>query len=378
MTGDAELTRLMIGEYGRALLQIALEHCEPVLASHSPSLRDRLSDVLAKPLPRSAVWDPALAQLERLLARPTPVGEVWDGVVALLVDLAAEGGIAEAEIQLHAPQTLWWGAVRLPKADRLAFRCKAAGAVLELSRGKQRPMRLSLHRSARGAWTASELAPPSLLWLGRHALVVRGSSRGASYPLPKGRRVLAALPIGSTETFAEVARLIARVSPALVPWVAEAIRIIVPLEINDGVRMSATIEEFPGLTFLSLPLEPADIATRLVHEASHHYFFALQRLAKLHDGSDTKDYYSPIKERGRTIDMILFAFHAFGNGALFHRDLARRSRRFDRINGNTVEQAVAPLHILHDHLAKTRALTAAGEMLWRPVADRLFAQIAGE
>ena len=127
-----------------------------------------------------------------------------------------------------------------------------------------------------------------------------------------------------------------------------------------------------GLTFLTLPLEPADIATRLVHEASHHYFLALQRIAALHDGSDTTNYHSPIKERGRTIDMILFAFHAFGNGALFHRDLARRDSHFERIAGGTVPQAMAPLRTMHDYLQGSQALTSAGRTLWQPVAERLF------
>ncbi|CAN5199340.1 hypothetical protein BH10PSE6_BH10PSE6_41770 [soil metagenome] len=137
-------------------------------------------------------------------------------------------------------------------------------------------------------------------------------------------------------------------------------------------RMSSTIEEFAGMTFMSLPLQPSELATRLVHEASHHYFLALKRLVDLHDGSDPTQYHSPIKERGRTIDMILFAFHAFGDDALFHRDLARSDARYERVADDTVEEAFAPLRIMHEHLRQTRALTPAGKTPWLPVAERLF------
>jgi len=60
------------------------------------------------------------------------------------------------------------------------------------------------------------------------------------------------------------------------------------------------------------------------HPQSRDDFIALQRLAKLHEGSDTNLYFSPIKQRGRPIELILFAFHAFGNGALFHRKLLKK------------------------------------------------------
>jgi HEXXH motif-containing protein len=362
----------MVGEYGRALLQIALERCDALVASHAVSLGHRLPRILARPLPWPAVWNPALANLERLLVRPTQCEVVWDGIVQLMINLAAAGTIAEADIRLHEPQALWWGGLRLPIVDRLAFRQRHDGVVLELSRGMNRPVQHLLRRSVKCVWTARTLPAVPVLWMGEHPLLVRRATRDTSYPLPKGQCVLARVPAGTAATFAEAARLLRRVNHQLLPWVCDAVRIIVPLKINDDVRMSATIEEFPGLTFLSLPLEPADVATRLVHEASHHYFFALQRLKDLHDGSDVRNYYSPIKERSRMIDMILFAFHAFGNGALFHRDLARWDGRFERIAGNTVEQAIAPLRILHGYLARTPALTTEGKTLWKPVAERLF------
>jgi HEXXH motif-containing protein len=362
-----------VGEYGRALLQIALERCGELLDAVAPSLRARLAGLLARPLPWSATWDPALAALERRLAHSPTAEQAWDGVVPMLVNLGVAGALSEADLRLHTPQALWWDGVRLPAADRLAFRRSTKGVHVEFWRRGRRLGRDFLSQSAQGVWNTGAVASAPILWLGGHPVIVRLAHRGGDpYPLPAGQRVMSRVPAYTDATFADVTRLLRGVRPSLLPWVANAIRIVVPVRSDDDARISATIEEFPGLTFLSLALEPADIAVRLVHEASHHYFLALQRLAALHDGSDTTSYHSPIKERGRTIDMILFAFHAFGNGALFHRELARRDSCFERIAGGTVSEAMAPLRTMHNYLLRTPALTSAGRTLWQPVAERLF------
>ena len=90
------------------------------------------------------------------------------------------------------------------------------------------------------------------------------------------------------------------------------------------------------MIFMSLPLRPSEIANaRLVHEASRHNFLALKRLVEPYDGSSPTQHHSPIKERGRTVDMIVFAFHAFGDGAPLHRDLARSDARFTSASPTT-------------------------------------------
>ena len=371
IAGSTALVRRLIGEYGRALLQIALERCDGV-AALTPDLRRRLSKVLMRPLPWAAAWDPTLAELERVVASSVSAEVIWDATVPLLVNLAAAGGLAEAELRLHAPQRLWWGGLQLPAVDRLMFRRRPRGVALEIRRGRTRPKAHLLRWSAKGLWTCDTLQPASILWLGRYPVIVRLYSGSAFDVQDKVPRILETLPPSAGAIFSEVTRLLGRVRPSPLSWVANVIRIVAPLENGPAGRLSTTVEEFPGMTFLTLPLQPSEVATRLVHEASHHYFLALQRLAALHDGSDITNYHSPIKERGRTIDMILFAFHAFGNGALFHRDLARVDPRFERVADDTVEEALAPLRIMHEYLERTPALTAAGKTLWQPVAERLF------
>ncbi len=368
--GNAAKVRRMVGEYGRGLLEIALERCDGTVAALTPVLRRQLAAVLARPLPWAAVWDPALADLEVRVMADRPE-DVWEAVVPLLVNLAAAGGLGEAELRLERPLRLWWGGLHLPPADRLCFRRKPHSVALELGLGRKTGSHV-LRRGANGLWRCDTLEVAPVLWLGRRPLIVRlyeGSDLDVQYKSP---RILASLPPSAPAIFAEVTRLLRRVQPSMVGWIADVMRLLTPLEVGPAGRMSSTIEEFPGLTFLSLPLAPSEVATRLVHEASHHYFLALKRLVDLDDGSDKTQYHSPIKEKGRTIDMILFAFHAFGNGALFHRDLAHLDPRYQRVADDTVEEAFAPLRIMHDYLGQTRALTPAGRTLWLPVAERLF------
>lgn len=368
--GNAGKVRRMVGEYGRGLLEIALERCDGAVAALTPQLRRQLAAVLARPLPWAAVWDPALADLEaRVMVDRTD--DVWDSIVPLLVNIAAAGALGEADLRLHRPQRLWWGGLRLPPAERLTFRRGPHSVALELKLGHRSASHV-LRRTADGLWRCGTLETAPVLWLGRRPVIVRlydGSPFDIQHKSP---RILASVPPGVPAIFAEVTRLLRRVRPSMVAWVADVIRLLTPLENGPAGRMSSTIEEYPGQTFMSLPLQPSEVATRLVHEASHHYFLALKRLVDLDDGSDKAQYHSPIKERGRTIDMILFAFHAFGNGALFHRDLARSDPRYERVAGDTVEEAFAPLRIMHAYLGETRALTPAGRSLWLPVAERLF------
>lgn len=370
--GSAPLVRRLMGEYGRGLLEVALEQCVGRIDLLTPSLHRRLATVLARPMPWAAVWHPALAELEAQLSVLDRDEDVWDAIVPLLVNLGVAGVLGEAELRLHKPQRIWWGNLYLPPADRVAFRRRPQSVALELRLGRGRSKSHVLRPAAKGLWSAGSLEASPILWLGRHPLIVMLYD-GAPYDVQyKSPRILEALPPSSSAIFAEVTRLLRHVHPSLISWVADVIRVLMPLESGPAGRMSSTIEEFPGMTFMSLPLQPSEVAVRLVHEASHHYFLALKRLVDLDDGTDKTQYHSPIKERGRTIDMILFAFHAFGNGALFHRDLARSDGRYQRVADDTVEEALAPLRIMHEYLGQTRALTPAGKTLWLPVAERLF------
>lgn len=372
LCSDPRLARFMMGEYAGALVEIALSRCDTLLRTWNRSLLDRVHEVIARPLPWSVTWTPALAELESHLVSSMSPSAVWATLAPLLVRFGAEGILPDADIQLDPVQAVHWGSLRLPAANRISFRHTRTGATVELYRSGIRRRTLSLRRASRDLWTSDEAETLPIAWLGRYPVLLESANNGTPYPLPSGRRLLADALARTEVVFADAARFLAKYCPTFLPWVGDAVRSVVPLDASDSIRLSATVERFPGLVFLSLPADPIEVAARLVHEASHQYFFALQRLARLHDGTDKKEYFSPIKGRGRSIDLILFAFHAFGNGVLFHRALHRKDQRFTHVIGQTLDAALTQLRVLDSHLSETRALTPMGELLWRPLASRLF------
>jgi HEXXH motif-containing protein len=369
--GDSALPGFVVGEYARALVELAFAQCERLLRLSNPGIIEQAAAITRGALPWGAVWSPDLAQLEAVLRGSANPTDIWSVLARLLLQLGAEGYVAEADIRLQSPQALRWGRIRIPLADRIAFRRTGAGAEVVLDIAGTRIAEISMEQSADGVWTGGECDNLPVLRFGGFPMMVDAQGSAASERMPGGSAPLAAVPEGTDAVFAEAAALIAAYSPAYLPWVAQAVRTIVPLDVRTG-RVSATVEQFPGLVFLSLPLSAAEIAARFVHEASHQYYFALRRLATLEDGSDRKMYYSPIKRTDRAIDMILFAFHAFGNGALFHRDLFRGDSLYHELNGQTLESNLEPVRIMHGYLVETRALTPMGRTLCGPVADRLF------
>jgi HEXXH motif-containing protein len=109
----------------------------------------------------------------------------------------------------------------------------------------------------------------------------------------------------------------------------------------------------------------------LIHEATHQYFHLLARYGALDDGTGEM-YFSPIKGTERPVNMILLAYHAFGNVLLFYR-LCRRKRLKDAGYCRKNELQLLPqLRKLEEALVHTNALTPLGEALWRPLAVRLW------
>ncbi|CAN7275839.1 HEXXH motif-containing putative peptide modification protein [Phenylobacterium sp. LjRoot225] len=296
-----------------------------VFGEHARALLEIAVEAGAKAAPAG---DPALAELTELLEAPLPWRLAWGPRLGRL----------EHALYACAPAEIVWTHAR-------AF--TRAGAEAAASAGRLAGRGLALH----------SLATPAVL------------------PTPSGWTLFPKPLAEISPTIAEACELIADLSPAFAPWVADAVSDLVLLDGAGGARFSATARETPGAVYLSAPLEPVEIAARLAHEASHQNFYALERLASLHDGSDTADYHSPIKQRGRPIDVILFSFHAFGNGALFQRQLAEIDPAREVIAGVPLQKNLADLAVMADHLEATRALTAAGEALWRPLAAELFGKV---
>jgi HEXXH motif-containing protein len=369
---DAALPHALIGEYASALFELAFERCGPAMADVSSLVFSQATLITGKALPWSAAWNPDLAQIERLLASPLRGHAAWNAVAPMLLRLGAEGVLTEADLALKSPQKLFWGPLRLPEADRVTFQRGEDWAEIRLYTEAEAVATVQAQRDADGLWQSDDAPRVGIVWMCGYPIPVWTPADGRGYPHPSKRPALPDATAQISPVLEEAGELLTQFAPSFVPWVANGMRSIVPLDASAGVHISASVEEFPGLTFLSFPSPAVELAEWLAHEASHHHFLALQRLTPVHDGTDKKEYFSPIKLKGRTIDLTLFAFHAFANAAIYHRNLVRSRPEYYRLNGRTLDESLERIRVLEGYLGETRALTEAGMILWKPLSEALF------
>ena len=105
--------------------------------------------------------------------------------------------------------------------------------------------------------------------------------------------------------------LLRRYAPEYADWVLRVIRVIVPLKSNNGRINSGSSRTEPGVIHATVDCGTESYPEMLVHEASHQYYYVVRRVGDVDDGSDPTLYYSPVKETGRPIAMILLTYHAF-------------------------------------------------------------------
>lgn len=373
LNASSKIPHLLLGEYARALFELAVERCHGAIAKISRHILPQFSNIIANALPWSTAWHPDLAKLERLLVRPTDEIAFWNALAPMVVRLGSEGVLTEGDIQLQVPQKLFWGNLKLPEADRVIFRRDSVRAAIRLFRTATHITTIYARQSPDGLWATPDASHIGIIWIGEHPVPLWTPQDGNPYPIPAERAAGPNALAQAGSTILDAVDLLGQYSPEFISWIADGMRIIIPLDASGGRRMSASVEEFPGLTFLSFPAPAAETAETLAHEASHHHFLALQRLTALHDGTDENEYYSPIDDCSRGIDVILYTFHAFANAALYHRSLVRAGRtEYYRLNGRTLDESLDRIRVLHGYLGQTRALTEAGETLWKPLATALF------
>jgi HEXXH motif-containing protein len=374
LLAEAGVPQLLTGVYASAVYELAFERLAPSLEAFCPSVAAQRDRVVGQPLPWAAAWHPDLAELERLVMKPGVSPErAWRTLAPMMIRLGAEGVLTEGDIRVEAPARFFWGNLRLPEANRVTFAGDGAKARIQIFPDGGQPLTIEAERLPDGLWRSDDALSVGVVRLCGHPILLWTPEDGRGYPHPGQRSPLPDALAQVEPAMREAGDLLARHSPTFVPWIASVMRHIVPLDATDGIRMSASIEEFPGLTFLSFPNPPVDLAETLAHEASHHHFLALQRLTPLHDGADTKEYFSPIKGKGRRIELILYAFHAFANAAIYHRNLVRGGNpQYDRLNGRSLAESLERIRVMHGYLGETRSLTEAGETLWKPLAETLF------
>jgi HEXXH motif-containing protein len=111
--------------------------------------------------------------------------------------------------------------------------------------------------------------------------------------------------------FQETWSLLRRHHPALAEGVAQAIRVIVPLDRpSEGERSSSSPETF-GAIALSRPRNASSLAVTLTHELQHLKLNSLIDLVTLTRRDDGRRYYAPWRDDPRPVSGLLHGAYAY-------------------------------------------------------------------
>ena len=185
------------------------------------------------------------------------------------------------------------------------------------------------------------------------------------------------IDLATTEAFAAAGSVLATRAPDALAWVGRILRDVVVCVPEETFRaVSGSGEHAPGMIHVSHSLGRMDIAEILVHECAHQYFYLLERVGPLDDGSDRRLYWSPPIRRERPLSRVLMAYHALANVRLLYeafRGAESEARLGDcaaYVGGNLpgLDAAVAELDV---PLRGSPALTDLGRALYEPLAARI-------
>ncbi|KMN83652.1 hypothetical protein VK98_01490 [Chromobacterium sp. LK11] len=165
--------------------------------------------------------------------------------------------------------------------------------------------------------------------------------------------------------------LIEQGAPAYGPWVRRLVRQVRPLRRSGGQVSSWSSLHYPGLVSMTLFASPLDMAETLVHEASHQHFHLLDRLFPLSERGAEEWLYSPVKRRRRPAAMLLLAYHAFGNVALFFDALRRNGRLAEADWRHHMADLNDWLPRMAAELERARSLSPAGRRFLDALQRRL-------
>lgn len=319
----------------------------------------------------ATVWDPSFGLVRELLAVPEPPpADVLSAFAALALRFCEQGTEGGFELRLAAPRTLRFGHLMLPRADWIRVDMAGGKARIRLGDGPGRRT-IELECGDDG-WTGDgvdplvrlrtpvgpvTLLPPLLADPGCF-----GDLSLAQYPriVPEVQRKFEALY-----------ELVATRTPHYLPWFARGIKFIVPYDAPNGEAQGGSYRFRPAMVSLSHEAPVLQLADYLAHEATHEYFYMLQPVKRIDDGSDQTLYLNPIINAQRHIGYMALAFHAFANDVLFCRDYLATGPDLSNYcvyREQTLVEALAPFRRL---LTDTRALTDVGRGLVDPLLERL-------
>lgn len=211
---------------------------------------------------------------------------------------------------------------------------------------------LELARGDEGGWAAMRLAANC-----DESRSVPVGVGGCLQILQYAEDARSMLPDGSTVRFctpaeldafessvAEAVRLVEKYAVPYLDWCVPAIQRIVPtLSEKPG---SGSHPGCLGLVVMSNDVRCAAIAEMLIHEASHQQLFVCGQLGGLINGSDEREYFSPLAGKLRPLDRVLLAYHALVNMGRFFAMCIE--------SGNDEPYFAGRLNIIRSQIAEVR------------------------
>lgn len=363
-------------EYARGVVEKFLEHHGPALRTTGRGLDDVIAAWLRDDIQPQSAWAPIYGLLGTFLSR-SPHLTPAEAAVRLGLWLQAQGVRGEWDVRLDAPIRLRWGRWLLPALDRLQVRSDGAKARLR-ARARGNGLDLRFRRN-RGDWSPDDPDVPGIVGaprvrLGRHCVtfLLDDALEAPEFSFLRHEVLDRSQWAAAPARLSEAANLLRSMSPDYLAWVDRVLRYVIPLNGGPKTVNSGSSESQPSVIHGSFGCPVGARAEILIHEATHQYFHLITRLGPVEDGSDTTEYYSPIKRRGRTIRYILVAYHAFGNVLLFYRACRMRGYRDEDGYFTESERELVPqLEELEAGLRRTTGLTPLGRALWEPLAERL-------
>jgi hypothetical protein len=185
------------------------------------------------------------------------------------------------------------------------------------------------------------------------------------------------LPVSSIDdsmeaTFQAGFDVLGQITPHYLPWIERVLHGVVVCANQEPFHLvSGSWEDVPGFVHMSCPHAAIDIADILVHESAHQYFYLLEKVGPLDDGSDDSLYYSPATRTERPLSRLLMALHAFVNVLeLYEAVKVDETPDLAYVLANE-PRLLADIALLDEPLRGNPALTDLGRSLYLPLADRL-------
>lgn len=372
---DARLFDAIANPDGTSVAEWLVSAYRDELTRTSEGLADFLLGWTKESTSLAAVWHPAFGRARCLLK-----GRALDPteVAARLATRIAESGHPGAW-SAHLPdETMLVGATVVPDAESLEL--SADGRRVEVTAHSRTAGRRTVTYDV-GSGTSSAEGLESLrdVGVGRpvhvlpdYALPGRGSDPQRF--VGPGSTPLTSITDDIVEAFRQAMATLETHAPGYLAWVERVLCGVVVCPVETGFRVvSGSGEDAPGVIHASWPVSYMDIAEMLVHECAHQYFYLLERVGPVDDGSDPELYWSPPIRTNRPISRVLMAYHALGNILLFY-DLVRGKGHDEAQYVDANEEAITgALLELDAPLRGNSALTELGRGLYEPLAQRLTA-----